>query len=107
MENSFKLFIKKYVFNFGVVMTVLIDIDDSFLDFDPSLSNLISLNLPLEPQVSQTMVWFLTTTHMITWKSRQTVRMSTIQQTWYLIQAELRILSETKHNKIAKSIEMP
>ena len=86
-------------------MAVLIDIDDSLLDCDLSASNLISLNLPLEPQVSQTVVWFLTTTHMITWKSRQTVRMSTIQQTRDLIQAELWILSETKHHKIAKIIE--
>ena len=86
-------------------MAVLIDINDSLLDCDLSASNLISLILPLEPQVSQTVVWFLTTTHMIIWKSRQKVRMSTIQQTRDLIQAELRILSETKHHKIAKIIE--
>ena len=86
-------------------MTALIDVNDSLLDCDLSASNLISLNLPLEPQVSQTVVWFLTNTHMSIWKSRQTVRMSTIQQTRDLIQAELRILSETKHNKIAKIIE--
>ena len=88
------------------LVAVLIDIDPEIhINSELTGSNIIALNLEVDPNKKLAVLSFLATAFQIIWNTRQLRKEMSIFRIRSLIEAEVSVLSRTKYQRSAQIIE--
>ena len=86
-------------------LAVLFDIDPNLLSAETDSLNMVSLNIPMDPETVLPVLWFLSTVFSYIWKCRTRRKTVTLIQTRTTIEAEVNILKKTKFKQSFELIE--
>ena len=87
------------------ILAVLYDIDPSLINCEFSNLDIVTFNLPVDPEVEYAIWWFIIEVFWLIWSSRMTQKPVSLHKTRATISAQIKIMKRSKLNQIFEQIE--